>query len=1033
MKKIFCILMSLSFVFPGLFVFAQEEYPNLEEIPNAECREIRTLNEMDSAAAATSQKPITPTMYEANSTGILSGWEGALGESSEVVWENWGYITESYDMRQQVEHFDIEATDDNRNIIVNFTNALKKSTGAKLVVGAKASADSTFKVNYAQEGDSYVEDNVSVAVSGGDTFQEYTIVDSGKTGWNELNDLKKLRLYLGAGEYTEARTLDIAYIRIVNASYDVGSQMPINSGAVEYNPADNIVDFDFGEALDESTVTSSAITINGEPVRWAMILPENPSRFRVGLGELRSGINYTVSFSNLMTESGYAVTNSDFTFTTSIPEAVDSELTIHKAAEPIGVMSGWEGALGESSEVTWENWGFITESYDTRLQVEHIDIQATDNDRNIIVNFTNALEKSAGAKLVIGVKASADSTFKVNYMQNGGSYVEDNVSVAVSGGDTFQEYTIVDSSKYGWNNLKDLKVLRLYLGSGEYTEARALDVAYIRVVDDSYNGPLGAEGDSITPEEFSNAFDAKNDSVFDLVFDKDIHLRDVSNENFTFNRNAADYVMVDRANPRRIRVSMKSSMTSFNRATLEVSGLYTADGAPINEKAIRFTTAEDVQTMLDELNRLRVEGTVAELQEMLEENYKWLYLKAEEYENFIAEGEHATELYRILLGSRAADKNELEYQLNEAAVLLKVRYSTMEEFLGAIERYHEYLQFQSLPTYTTYASVAEATQREAVSRLLAAQYDTMEELRDIFEESVILTALHRAITSGEARNILETNAELLDIDLSSAEGLKNPSAVYQALTERSFSSLTEVKQVYKDAADAQAEKEKSSGSGNGSNNTGGKKNGGGGSGAGGYVALPPQTEPAETTPGQEQSTTIRPTFSDMSGFDWAQTAVETLCAKGIVNGTGDGRFEPAREVRREEFVKMLAVAFELPLTADVEFADIAAGDWCAPYVGAAVRAGFVRGMGGIFGVGQTLRRQDAAVMAARALRMEESDGIVEFADSAEIADYARSAVNALAQAGILQGAEDGSFKPNGVLTRAEAAVILNRITGGASK
>ena len=171
----------------------------------------------------------------------------------------------------------------------------------------------------------------------------------------------------------------------------------------------------------------------------------------------------------------------------------------------------------------------------------------------------------------------------------------------------------------------------------------------------------------------------------------------------------------------------------------------------------------------------------------------------------------------------------------------------------------------------------------------------------------------------------------------------------------------------------------------------------------------------------------------MSGFDWAKTAVETLCAKGIVNGTGDGRFEPAREVRREEFVKMLAVAFELPLTTDVEFADIAAGDWCAPYVGAAVRAGFVCGMGEIFGVGQNLSRQDAAVMAARALRMEESDGIAEFTDSAEIADYARSAVNALAQAGILQGAGDGSFRPQGVLTRAEAAVILNRITGGVSK
>lgn len=54
-------------------------------------------------------------------------------------------------------------------------------------------------------------------------------------------------------------------------------------------------------------------------------------------------------------------------------------------------------------------------------------------------------------------------------------------------------------------------------------------------------------------------------------------------------------------------------------------------------------------------------------------------------------------------------------------------------------------------------------------------------------------------------------------------------------------------------------------------------------------------------------------------------------------------------------------------------------------------------------------------------------GDTAFSDQAEIADYAQAAVFALAQAGILQGKEDGKFVPDHNITRAEAASVIARL------
>ena len=93
----------------------------------------------------------------------------------------------------------------------------------------------------------------------------------------------------------------------------------------------------------------------------------------------------------------------------------------------------------------------------------------------------------------------------------------------------------------------------------------------------------------------------------------------------------------------------------------------------------------------------------------------------------------------------------------------------------------------------------------------------------------------------------------------------------------------------------------------------------------------------------------------------------------------------------------------------------------------------VYGQGTEFGIGQAVSRQDVAVMVARALDMNNSTDENGFEDFDAVADYAKTAVSALAEENILNGYDDGTFRPQSALTRAEAAVIINKVVGRIDK
>lgn len=173
------------------------------------------------------------------------------------------------------------------------------------------------------------------------------------------------------------------------------------------------------------------------------------------------------------------------------------------------------------------------------------------------------------------------------------------------------------------------------------------------------------------------------------------------------------------------------------------------------------------------------------------------------------------------------------------------------------------------------------------------------------------------------------------------------------------------------------------------------------------------------------------TFLDLEQTSWAREAVETLAAKGIVSGDGNGHFRPNDEVTREEFVKMIVSAIGIDdENATCSFLDVFENDWFYSYVGAAQKAEIISGISqDIFGVSLKITRQDAAVIIERAAEymgktLEVKRNFTDFTDGSMIADYAESSVKHLYESGIINGMDDGSFKPKNTCTRAETAKMI---------
>lgn len=178
-------------------------------------------------------------------------------------------------------------------------------------------------------------------------------------------------------------------------------------------------------------------------------------------------------------------------------------------------------------------------------------------------------------------------------------------------------------------------------------------------------------------------------------------------------------------------------------------------------------------------------------------------------------------------------------------------------------------------------------------------------------------------------------------------------------------------------------------------------------------------------------------FKDVDAkYGWADEAIGTLAAAGIIQGTNESTFDPAKPITRADFMTLLVRM--LDIKADVDragnFMDVSENDYFYDTLAVVKKLGITNGVDGVnFNPRAEISRQDMMVLIARALeltgKLDLTGGpadLTTFKDGDDVSGYAREAVGAMVGAGIVQGS-GGQLKPDASATRAETATMLYRI------
>lgn len=200
--------------------------------------------------------------------------------------------------------------------------------------------------------------------------------------------------------------------------------------------------------------------------------------------------------------------------------------------------------------------------------------------------------------------------------------------------------------------------------------------------------------------------------------------------------------------------------------------------------------------------------------------------------------------------------------------------------------------------------------------------------------------------------------------------------------------------------------------------------------------LPGKHADVQTVPVTKAGTT----FPDVRG-QACQTAVEALAAREIINGMSASAFEPGANMTRAQYATIIVKALGLKPDAAgaAGFTDVPSDSWYAPYVGTACAYGIVNGRGeGIFDPGGTINRQEASAMTARAAALCGWDTslddagvrmyIAEFTDYVTVDKWARPAMAFCFKSGILVSDEfEENLEPKQAILRSEVALMVYRL------
>lgn len=176
-------------------------------------------------------------------------------------------------------------------------------------------------------------------------------------------------------------------------------------------------------------------------------------------------------------------------------------------------------------------------------------------------------------------------------------------------------------------------------------------------------------------------------------------------------------------------------------------------------------------------------------------------------------------------------------------------------------------------------------------------------------------------------------------------------------------------------------------------------------------------------------------FKDVPRNNWAFEYIGEMQKRGIINGYPDGKYYPDNYVERCEFAKIMVGAAGLR-TGDASgeyFADVKYNDWFYEYVETAKEylTGYKSFGQNYFRPNNYALREDIAVALVKLKGYDTKNtdqNILQtmFSDYDSISESAKPYVATAVDRGLVSGYDDGTFKGQDSITRAEAAAMLWR-------
>lgn len=175
-------------------------------------------------------------------------------------------------------------------------------------------------------------------------------------------------------------------------------------------------------------------------------------------------------------------------------------------------------------------------------------------------------------------------------------------------------------------------------------------------------------------------------------------------------------------------------------------------------------------------------------------------------------------------------------------------------------------------------------------------------------------------------------------------------------------------------------------------------------------------------------------FKDLNENHWAYSAIAEMKNLNIINGFNDGTFKPNEPVTREQFAKILVLAFNIPKQSSTisSFADVPLNCWAYQYIDAAKQYFTIYNFNNAqyFNGNDNIKREDVAVAIVKVMLLDNQTPdftvLNKYHDTDKISNTFKKYVALAIKNHIMEGNSENYLFPQESLSRAEACVLISR-------